>query len=288
VHDLRDVGVEEVAVGSLGSRPGIDRPSGDLRLTRPLRLRALDRSAVALCRANRGSRRRSAPLRAFGIEPEASSPSLKAASIPEIRGEPLARKVAIVLCLCASKKPPLAMRDLRRRPLDVLPRRHPPTVAPELAPTRGPVPRTGPNGSGRSREATAPADPWPNVSLRPVSTSWTCPAKLAARVRSSTPAKTTARPMPATPTPSRSSRSAPRHCVSGAPTVSSKPRSPRQWHFTFDGQTLSLSLSMGNWSFRSGGPFMFDPAASDPHAGRQPRRGQGSTDLHLAAPEPRE
>jgi hypothetical protein len=59
-------------------------------------------STVALCRAKRGSRRRSAPLRAFGIEPKTSSPSSKTASIPEIRGDPSARKVAIVLCLWAS------------------------------------------------------------------------------------------------------------------------------------------------------------------------------------------
>ena len=47
------------------------------------------------------------------------------------------------------------------------------------------------------------------------------PAKLAARVRSSIPA-TTARPMPAMPTPSRSSRSAPRTFGFCTPTVSSK------------------------------------------------------------------
>ncbi len=81
VHDLGDIGVEAVAVGSLGEWPGIDRPPRDLRLTGPLRFRA------------------------FGIEPKASSPSSKATSIPEIRGDPSARKVAIVLCLCPSKSP---------------------------------------------------------------------------------------------------------------------------------------------------------------------------------------
>jgi hypothetical protein len=55
-------------------------------------------STVALCSAKRGSRRRSAPLRAPGIEPNVSSPSAKTASIPEIRGDPSARTVAIVLC----------------------------------------------------------------------------------------------------------------------------------------------------------------------------------------------
>src|SRR5271167_873879 len=43
VYDLGDVGVEAVAVGSPGEWPGIDRPPGDLRLTRPLRFRTLDR-----------------------------------------------------------------------------------------------------------------------------------------------------------------------------------------------------------------------------------------------------
>ncbi len=75
VHDLGDIGVEAVAVGSLGEWPGIDRPPRDLRLTGPLRFRALDRV------------------------------DRKATSIPEIRGDPSARKVAIVLCLCPSKSP---------------------------------------------------------------------------------------------------------------------------------------------------------------------------------------
>src|SRR5207244_1187625 len=43
VHDLGDVGVEAVAVRSFGDRSGSDRPAGDLRLARPLRLGALDR-----------------------------------------------------------------------------------------------------------------------------------------------------------------------------------------------------------------------------------------------------
>jgi hypothetical protein len=44
VHDLGDVGVEEVAVRSPGDRSGSDRPTGDLRLARPSRLGALDRN----------------------------------------------------------------------------------------------------------------------------------------------------------------------------------------------------------------------------------------------------
>jgi hypothetical protein len=43
VHDLGDVGVEAVAVGSFGDWSGSYRPTGDLRLARPLRLGAFDR-----------------------------------------------------------------------------------------------------------------------------------------------------------------------------------------------------------------------------------------------------
>jgi hypothetical protein len=53
------------------------------------------------------ARRRSAsdprPLRAPGIDPNLSSPSANSHSMPEIRGEPSARNVAMVLCLPASK-----------------------------------------------------------------------------------------------------------------------------------------------------------------------------------------
>ena len=85
VHDLGDLGVEAIAVGAFGARSGLVRPTRDLGFARPLRLSAFTGSIVALCNANRGSRFRSAPLRAFGIEPKTSSPASKAASIPEIR-----------------------------------------------------------------------------------------------------------------------------------------------------------------------------------------------------------
>lgn len=104
MHHLGDVGAELLAFRTPGGRPGRDSPAGELRFARPLRLASLDRGTVALCSANRGSRRRSAPLRAFFIEPKTSSPSSKDASIPEIRGAPAARRVAIVLCLCASNR----------------------------------------------------------------------------------------------------------------------------------------------------------------------------------------
>ena len=100
MNDFGDIGMEPVAARSSGDRASSDRATGDLRLSRPLRLGTLDgvdRGAV------QGESRipswRSVPFRASGIEPNVSSPFSNAASIPEIRGEPFARKVAIVLCL---------------------------------------------------------------------------------------------------------------------------------------------------------------------------------------------
>ena len=55
-------------------------------------------SCDPLCRAKRGSASRSRTLGDLGIEPNASSPSMKRASIPLMRGEPSERTVAIVLC----------------------------------------------------------------------------------------------------------------------------------------------------------------------------------------------
>lgn len=52
---------------------------------------------MAVCGANRGSRRRSLSLRALGMEPKTSWPSSKAASIPEIHGDPSARTVATLV-----------------------------------------------------------------------------------------------------------------------------------------------------------------------------------------------
>ena len=68
-------------------------------------------------------------MRAFGIEPKTSSPSSKTASIPEIRGDPSARKVAIVLCRCASNSARTALRERRLFPFDVPPCRHAPTTS---------------------------------------------------------------------------------------------------------------------------------------------------------------
>ena len=73
MHDLGDVGLEAVTVRSFGDRPGGQRPAGNLRLTRPLRLGTLDR-------VDRGA-----------VQGEPGIPA-------EIRGDPSARRVAIVLC----------------------------------------------------------------------------------------------------------------------------------------------------------------------------------------------
>ena len=79
-------------------------------------------------RANRGSRSRSAPLRAPVIDPNRSSPSANSHSIPEIRGDPSARNVAIVLCRPASNRCRTAGSELRLRLLDLAPRRHGPSL----------------------------------------------------------------------------------------------------------------------------------------------------------------
>jgi hypothetical protein len=98
VDDFGNVDAKPVAVVSRrGSGNG--RSPGDLRLTRPLRLGAFDRVDGGAVQRDRGSLRRSAPFLECAIEPKESSPSSKTNSIPEIRGEPSARKVAIVLCL---------------------------------------------------------------------------------------------------------------------------------------------------------------------------------------------
>jgi hypothetical protein len=102
VHDLGAVGAEVVTVRSFGDRSGSDHPAGDLRLPGHCASEPSTGSTVALCNAKRGSRGRSARLRAFTMEPNTSSPPSMTASIPEIRGDPSARTVAIVLCRCAS------------------------------------------------------------------------------------------------------------------------------------------------------------------------------------------
>jgi hypothetical protein len=66
-------------------------------------------------------------LRAFGIEPKELA-VLEGHLDPEIRGDPSAHKVAIVLSVPV-EEPPHALRELRFRALDVLPRRHAPNIS---------------------------------------------------------------------------------------------------------------------------------------------------------------
>ena len=63
-----------------------------------------DGSSEPLWSANRGSRWRSRALRACHIEPISSSPSSNRVSMPEMRGEPSRRTVAMVLWVCASRR----------------------------------------------------------------------------------------------------------------------------------------------------------------------------------------
>ena len=128
-HDLSDVGAETVALRSLGDPPAASARPEIFASPGHCASAPSTGSTVALCSANRGSRSRSALLRAFGIEPKASSPFSKAASIPEIRGDPSARKVAIVLCRRRRTAPARASRTPAPPP-DILPRRHPPMIAP--------------------------------------------------------------------------------------------------------------------------------------------------------------
>ena len=99
---LGDVGDEHLPVGLLAHvacahRAGGDRSSGDLRLARPVALLPLLRMKGRTVQGKTWIPARSAPLRASLIEPKRRSPSVNSHSMPEIRGEPSARSVAIVL-----------------------------------------------------------------------------------------------------------------------------------------------------------------------------------------------
>ena len=102
--DLGNVGKEQISSRPSADRSGENRLVGDLRLARPLGLLSSCGCRAGPCRANLGSRLRSAPLRAPpDIDANLSSPSANSYSIPEIRGDPSARNVAIVLCPLVSK-----------------------------------------------------------------------------------------------------------------------------------------------------------------------------------------
>ena len=70
----------------------------------PGQLSGLSGSLVGQCIAIRGSRRTSRNFIDPGIMPSTISPSLNAASLPLIRGEPSRRTVAMILLVPASKR----------------------------------------------------------------------------------------------------------------------------------------------------------------------------------------
>src|SRR6266581_9228621 len=126
VYDLGDVGAEAVAVGSLGEWP---RPPGDLRLTRPLRFRALDR-------VDRGAVQREpripAQVRALARvrhRAEGELAVLEGRLDPGDPRRPVGSQGGNRLVPAPVEEPPHALRELRFRALDVLPRRHTPNIS---------------------------------------------------------------------------------------------------------------------------------------------------------------
>ena len=129
VYDLGDVSVEAVAVGSLGEWPYIDRPPGDLRLTRPLRFRALnrvDRGAVQ-CEPRIPAQIRTLARVRHRAEGELSV--LEGHLDPGDPRRPVGSHGGNRLVPVPVEEPAYALRELRFRALDVLPRRHAPNIA---------------------------------------------------------------------------------------------------------------------------------------------------------------
>ena len=101
---------------------------GDLRFADPSRVSPSGGSTVGPCSANRGSRSRSAPLRASGIEPNRSSPS---SNTPRCRRSAATRRRATWRSSCASalEQRPHPGRERRLLPLEVTPCRHRPACS---------------------------------------------------------------------------------------------------------------------------------------------------------------
>src|SRR6202022_3913076 len=160
VYDLGDVGVEAVAVGSLGEWPRRDRPPGDLRLTRPLRFRALDwvdRGAVQ-CEP-----RIPAQIRALARVRHRAEGELAVLAGPLDPGDPrrpVGPHGGNRLVPVPVEEPPHALRELRFRALDVLPRRHAPNISPategELAGMRKTLRRNCPVRRARASTPRSP------------------------------------------------------------------------------------------------------------------------------------
>ena len=86
-------------------------------------------STVALCKANRGSRRRSAPLRAFGIAKNQLA-ILEDRLDPGDPRRPVGSRGGNCLVSVSVEQPPYALSELRLCLFDVLPCRHTPMFAP--------------------------------------------------------------------------------------------------------------------------------------------------------------
>ncbi len=168
MHDLGDVGVEAVAVRSFGDRPGSDRPAGDLRLARPLRLGALDRIDRG---AVQGEPRIPAEIRALARVRHRAEDQLAVLEDRLDPGDPrrpVGSQGGKRLVPVSVEQRPHALRELRLGPFDVPPRRHAPMIAPMTATAATATPRRPlrlPRG-GRYR-AVAGAT-WPRASPRPM------------------------------------------------------------------------------------------------------------------------
>src|SRR5712691_1258823 len=129
VYDLGDVGVEAVAVGSLGQWPRIDRPPRDLRLTRPLRFRALDRvdRGAVQCEPRISTQIRT--LARVRHRAEGELAVLEGHLDPGDPRRPVGSQGGNRLVSVSVEEPPHALRELRLRALDVLPRRHAPNIS---------------------------------------------------------------------------------------------------------------------------------------------------------------
>jgi hypothetical protein len=129
VHDLGDVGVEAVTAGFLAERPGSGRPPGDLRVTRPLRFRALDR-------VDRGAVQREpripAQIRTLARvrhRAEGELAVLEGHFDPGDPRRPVGPQRGNRLVPVPVEQPPHPLRELWLRPLDLLPRRHAPNIS---------------------------------------------------------------------------------------------------------------------------------------------------------------
>jgi hypothetical protein len=131
VHDVGDVGAEAVAVQSLVHRSGGDCAPGDLRLARPLRLGALDR--VDRC-AVQGEPRIATEIGALARVLHRAKDHfavLERRLDPGDPRRPVGSQGRDRLVSVSVEQRTHALRELRLRTLDVMPRCHAPIIAPD-------------------------------------------------------------------------------------------------------------------------------------------------------------